>query len=85
MTLTFSDSLFDEVDSRVVTIGGDFVTNQMPNPLLDIEFGMVRWQVLDFDVGMRLEEVADSIPFMPGSSVDIEIDFGFAHTVTEAF
>ncbi len=54
MSLTFSNGLFNEIDSRVILVGGDFVTNQMPNALLDIEFGMIRRQVLHFDVGMGL-------------------------------
>ena len=52
MSLTFSNGLFNEINSRVILVGGDFVTNQMPNALLDIEFGVVGRQILHFDIGM---------------------------------
>jgi hypothetical protein len=85
VSLTFSNGLCNEINSSVVLVGGNFVTNQMPNALLDIEFWVIGRQVLHFDVGMGVKKLPDSFALMPGSSIDIEIDFGFAHSVAEVF
>jgi hypothetical protein len=44
---------------------------------------MIRRQVLDFDVWMGVEELSDSGTLMPGSSINVEIDFGFADSIAE--
>ena len=67
----------------MVLIGGDFVTNQMPHAFLDVELRVIRRQVLDFDVWMGVEELSDSGTLMPGSSINVEIDFGFADSIAE--
>jgi len=67
----------------VVLIGGDFVTNQMPHAFLDVELRVIRRQVLDFDVWMSVEELSDWGTFMPGSSINVEIDFRFADSIAE--
>lgn len=33
-------------------VGGGFIADQVPHAFLDVEFRMVRRQVLQFDVGM---------------------------------
>lgn len=52
MSLSFSNGLCNKIDRGMVLVGGNLVTNQMPNALLDIEFGVIGRQVLDFDVGV---------------------------------
>jgi len=42
MPLPFADRLFDQIDGSVIVIGGGFVTNQMPDAFLDVQFGMIR-------------------------------------------
>lgn len=59
--MAFADRLLDQVDGGVVLVGGDFVTNQMPHAFLGVQFRMmIRWQVLEFDVGMGAEELLNS-------------------------
>jgi len=83
--LAFTDCLFDQIDGSVVLIGGDFVTNQMPHAFLDVQLRMIRRQVLDFDIGMGVEELFNSTALMPGSPINVEIDFRFAHSIAEVF
>jgi hypothetical protein len=44
---------------------------------------MIRWQILDFDIGMVIEEPSNSRSLMPGSSVDVEVNFGFLNAIAE--
>ena len=83
--LTSADRLLDQVDGGVVLVGGDFVTDQVPHALLDIQFRMIRWQVLDIDVAMCGEEFLNSQALMPGSPINVEIDFRFADSIAEVF
>lgn len=85
MSLAFADRLLDQIEGSVILIGGDLVTNQMPDTFLDVELRMIRRQVLDFDMGMGVEELSNSTALMPGSPIDIEIDFGFVHSSAEVF
>ena len=85
MPLAFADRLFDQIDGGVVLIRGDFVTNHMPYAFLDVQLRMIRWQVLDFDIGMGVEELLNSRTLVPGSPIDVEIDFRFPDSIAEVF
>lgn len=83
MRLAFADGLLNQLDRGVVLVGGDFVTNQVPHALLDVQLGMIRWQVLHFEVAMSGEEFLNSFALVPRSAIDIEINFGFADSMAE--
>ena len=83
--MAFADGLFDQVDGAMILVGGDFVTNQVPDTFLGVEFRMIRWQVFEFDVGMGVEELLNAGAFVPGSPIDVEIDLRFLDSIAEVF
>ena len=85
MSLALADSLLNQVSGGMVLVGGDFVPNQMPDAFLNIQFGVISRQVFDLDSGMCLEELFDSGPFVPGSFIDVEIDFCLFNSMAEVF
>jgi len=85
VSLTFANGLFDQIDSSMVLVGRDFITDQVPDAFLHIEFRMVRRQIFQFDVGMDTKEFMHPRALVPGGSIDVEIDFSFLHPSTEVF
>ena len=83
MLLAFADGLRDLVDSGMVLVGSDFVTNEVPHAFLRVQFRMIRRQVFEFDVGMGVEKSLNPFALVPRSPIDIEIDFYFADSITE--
>jgi len=83
VSLTFANGLFDQIDSSMVLVGRDLITDQVPDAFLHIEFRMVRRQIFQFDVGMDTEEFMHPRALVPGGSIDIEIDFGFSYPGAE--
>jgi len=81
--LSSPNRLFDQVDGGVILICGGFVTNQVPDTFLNVQLRMVRRQILDFDIGMGIEELSNSRPLMPGSPINVEINFRFLNPIAE--
>ena len=54
MSLALADSLLNQVSGGMVLVGGDLVPNQMPDPFLNIQLGVISRQVFDLDIGMCL-------------------------------
>ena len=67
----------------MILVGSDFVTNQMPHAFLSVQFRMIGRQVLEFDVGMGVEEFLNPFALVPGSPVSVEVDFRFADSIVE--
>lgn len=74
MSLPFANCLFDQIDGSVIAIGGDFVSYQVPDALLGIEFRMIRRQVFHLDFPMFGKKILNRLPPVPGRAVDIEVN-----------
>jgi hypothetical protein len=44
---------------------------------------MIRRQILDFNIGMGVEELSNARPPMPGSPINVEINFGFLNPIAK--
>ncbi len=74
MSLAFANCLFDQIDGSVIAISGDFVSYQVPNALLGIEFRMIRRQVFHLDFPMFGKKILNRLPLVPGRTVNIEVN-----------
>lgn len=83
MLLTFTNRVFDQVDGSMVTIGGDFVSNHVPDTLLGVEFRMIGRKVFHLDFLMVGKKILDRLALVPGGSIDIEVDLPSVNAVAE--
>ena len=72
MLLAFSNRLFDQVHGFMVTVGGDFVSNQAPDAFLGVEFRMIGWKVFHLHIRVFDDENRDSHLFPSGRSLKID-------------
>jgi hypothetical protein len=64
-------------------IGGGFISNPSPDPLLNVKARLVRWKVLQMKTLVGLHESLDFLPFVPFCAVNIKPDLVTSKTAIE--
>ena len=74
MALGSANGSFDQVNSRVITIRSDGISNVTPDALLDIQFRMIGRKVLHLDFRMPAQEVVHFNSLVPRRPIYIKIN-----------
>jgi hypothetical protein len=84
-TLSSSNRLFDQINSRMITVGRNGVSNMTPDVFLNVQFGVIGWKIIHFDFRVLAQEVPNFAPLMPRRPIYVEIDLPAFDAVAQIF